>query len=62
MCKSSTVTPKFSNQDTKYNLKNSMLPKLHIGLFLLPNHVRLEKFYDTKSVYMYSEFQIDKKK
>jgi hypothetical protein len=25
-----------------------MLPKLHIGLFLLPNHVKFEKFYVTK--------------
>jgi hypothetical protein len=29
-------------QVTKYNLKNSMLPKLHIGLFLLSNHVKLD--------------------
>jgi hypothetical protein len=56
------MTPKLLNQVTKYNMKNYMLPKLHIGLFLVPNHARLEKFYATKSVYMYSELQIDKKK
>jgi hypothetical protein len=56
------MTPKFSNQVTKYNMKNYMLPKLHIGLFFATKHVRHEKIYATKSVYMYSELQIDKKK
>jgi hypothetical protein len=37
-------------------LKNSMLPKLHIDLFLLSNHVKLEKFYATKLVYMYTAY------
>jgi hypothetical protein len=36
-------------QVTKCNLKNSMLPMLHIGLFLLSNHVKLETFYATNS-------------
>jgi hypothetical protein len=36
-------------QVTKCSLKNSMLPKLHIGLFLLSNHVKLGKFYATNS-------------
>jgi hypothetical protein len=36
-------------QVTKCSLKNSMLPKLHIGLFLLSNHVKLKKFCATNS-------------